>query len=117
MSSKLLETECGRLEKATALGYQVVTGLAGSSEGKSCQTVRFLQTDLQSPCFESFRPSKETWEEIAMDASSLIVRDKHQSLSRSTSTKLEVVNAFRRRVLAFDLVKLAAYDKIGRAHV
>lgn len=54
---------------------------------------------------------KKPGREITIDAPSLIVRDKHQWLSCPTSAELEVVNALRRRALAFDLVKLVHTTK------
>lgn len=49
--------------------------------------------------------------ELATDASNLVVKDKDPELRCQTGTELEIVNALRRRSLAFDLVKLVDYDK------
>eukprot|EP00438_Fugacium_kawagutii_P023335 Skav221486 [mRNA] locus=scaffold1514:194152:200600:- [translate_table: standard] len=55
------------------------------------------------------KPSKE----LSLDAATLIVKDKHPSLHCATNIELEVVNALRRRSLAFDLVKLVSYDEFN----
>ena len=58
------------------------------------------------------KPSKE----ISIDQSALIVKDKQQELLCSTSTELETVNAFRRRALAFDLVKACGFHSMNTYH-
>ena len=54
--------------------------------------------------------------EISIDQSALIVKDKQQELLCSTSTELEVMNALRRRSLAFDLVKACGYHTMNTFH-
>ena len=58
------------------------------------------------------KPKKE----LALDSATLTIRDKNPSLSCSTATELEAVNAFRRRSLAFDLVNLVNYDTMNTYH-
>ena len=59
---------------------------------------------------------KKTTKEISIDQSSLVVRDKAQDLSCSTSTELETANAMRRRALAFDLVQACNYHVMNSYH-
>eukprot|EP00435_Cladocopium_sp_Y103_P060970 s205_g22.t1 len=58
------------------------------------------------------KPSKQ----LAIDASSLVVKDKASEITCSTNTELEVVNALRRRALAFDLTQLCPYDTMNAYH-
>ena len=47
---------------------------------------------------------------------SVILRDKESEAICSTSTEMEVVNALRRRALAFDLMKLVPYNTMNGYH-
>ena len=58
------------------------------------------------------KPSKE----LAIDQMSVIVKEKHKEEVCSTATELELVNAFRRRALAFDIVKLVGYNTMNSYH-
>eukprot|EP00435_Cladocopium_sp_Y103_P059530 s575_g21.t1 len=60
--------------------------------------------------------NKKPGKELAIDASSLIVKDKASDITCSTATELEVVNALRRRALAYDLVQLCPYDIMNSFH-
>ena len=46
----------------------------------------------------------------------LIVKEKSAEITCSTGTELEVVNALRRRALAYDLVQLCSYDVMNAYH-
>lgn len=59
---------------------------------------------------------KKTAKEIAIDQTSLIVKDKTQDLMCSTTTELDTTNAMRRRSLAFDLVKACSYHTMNSYH-
>lgn len=59
---------------------------------------------------------KKPGREISIDQSALVIKDKHQDLLCNTSTELETVNAFRRRALAFDLVKACGYHSMNAYH-
>ena len=59
---------------------------------------------------------KKPGREISIDQSSLVVKDKQQELLCSTTTELETVNAFRRRALAFDLVKCCGFHAMNTYH-
>jgi len=59
---------------------------------------------------------KKPGREISIDQSSLVVKDKQQKLLCSTTTELETVNAFRRRALAFDLVKCCGFHAMNTYH-
>ena len=50
--------------------------------------------------------NKKPAKELAIDASSLVVKEKPPDLVCPTGTELEVVNALRRRALAYDLTQL-----------
>ena len=54
--------------------------------------------------------NKKPNKELAIDASQLIVREKNAELTCPTATEMEVVNALRRRALAYDLTQLCPYD-------
>jgi len=56
---------------------------------------------------------KKPGREISIDQSALIVKDRQQDLLCSTTTELETVNAFRRRALAFDLVKCCGFHAMN----
>ena len=58
------------------------------------------------------KPAKE----LAIDASSLVVKEKPLDLVCPTGTELEVVNALRRRALAYDLTQLCPYDVMNAFH-
>ena len=58
------------------------------------------------------KPNKE----LTLDQSQVIVKDKQLELTCNTTTELELVNALRRRALAFDLVKLCPYDSMNSYH-
>ena len=60
--------------------------------------------------------NKKPGKELAIDASNLIVKEKAAELTCSTSTELEVVNALRRRALAYDLTSLCPYDVMNAYH-
>ena len=60
---------------------------------------------------------KKSAKEIAIDQTSLIVKDKTQDLSCATTTELDTTNAMRRRALAFDLVKACSYHTMNSYHV
>eukprot|EP00435_Cladocopium_sp_Y103_P049235 s2261_g14.t1 len=60
--------------------------------------------------------NKKPGKELAIDASSLVVKDKASDITCSTATELEVVNALRRRALAYDLVQLCPYDIMNSFH-
>ena len=59
---------------------------------------------------------KKSAKEIAIDQTSLIVKDKTQDLSCATTTELDTTNAMRRRALAFDLVKACSYHTMNSYH-
>lgn len=59
---------------------------------------------------------KKPGREISIDQSALVIKDKHQDLLCNTSTELETVNAFRRRALAFELVKACGYHSMNAYH-
>lgn len=60
--------------------------------------------------------TKKTSKEISIDQSSLVVKDKLNELTCSTSTELETTNALRRRALAFDLVGGCPYHTMNSYH-
>ena len=60
--------------------------------------------------------NKKPGKELSIDASSLVVKDKPADLTCSTNTELEVVNALRRRALAYDLTQLCPYDAMNAFH-
>ena len=59
---------------------------------------------------------KRPMKQLALDQDSLTVREKLIDMTCSTRTELELVQAFRRRALAFDLVGLAAYELMNSYH-
>ena len=59
---------------------------------------------------------KKPGREISIDQSALVIRDRQQELLCSTTTELETVNAFRRRALAFDLVKCCGFHTMNTYH-
>lgn len=59
---------------------------------------------------------KKPGREISIDQSALIVKDRQQELLCRTTTELETVNAFRRRALAFDLVKCCGFHPMNTYH-
>jgi len=59
---------------------------------------------------------KKSAKEIAIDQTSLIVKDKAQELTCATTTELDTTNAMRRRALAFDLVKACSYHTMNAYH-
>ena len=52
---------------------------------------------------------KKPARELVLDQNALTVRDKQPEATCSTRTELEVVQAMRRRALAFDLIGLCPY--------
>eukprot|EP00435_Cladocopium_sp_Y103_P007410 s3328_g2.t1 len=60
--------------------------------------------------------NRKPGKELAIDASSLVVKEKPADLVCATNTELEVVNALRRRALAFDLTQLCPYDIMNGYH-
>ena len=60
--------------------------------------------------------NKKPNKELAIEASQLVVREKNAELTCSTATELEVVNALRRRALAYDLTQLCPYDVMNAYH-
>lgn len=57
---------------------------------------------------------KKAAKEVSLDASgSLTVRDKQQMITCDTQTELELVQALRRRALAYDLVGACSYDTMN----
>ena len=60
--------------------------------------------------------NKKPNKELAIDASQLVVKEKTAELTCSTATELEVVNALRRRALAYDLTQLCSYDIMNAYH-
>ena len=59
---------------------------------------------------------KKPLREISIDQSASVIRDRQQELLCSTTTELETVNAFRRRALAFDLVKCCGFHTMNTYH-
>jgi len=59
---------------------------------------------------------KRPLKQLALDQDSLTVREKPIDMTCSTRTELELVQAFRRRALAFDLVGLATYELMNSYH-
>lgn len=59
---------------------------------------------------------KKATKEISIDQSALIVREKAQDITCTTSTELETTNAMRRRALAFDLVQACNYHSMNAYH-
>lgn len=59
---------------------------------------------------------KKPAREISLDQSALVIKDKQQELLCSTATELETVNALRRQVLAFDLVKACGFHSMSTYH-
>ena len=60
--------------------------------------------------------NKKPAKELAIDASSLVVKEKPPDLVCPTGTELEVVNALHRRALAYDLTQLCPYDVMNGFH-
>ena len=54
--------------------------------------------------------------EITIDQSALVVKDKANEITCSTSTELETMNAMKRRALAFDLVRACSYHVMNTFH-
>lgn len=73
----------------------------------------YLQRSLprEEVSWPSRKPAK-----ISTDQSALVVRDKSQDITCSTSTELETTNAMRRRALAFDLVQACNYHVMSSFH-
>lgn len=67
------------------------------------------RTELQHRKHPASKPSRA----LTFDANNLVVKDKRPQLTCPAITELELVNAFKRRSLAFDLVKLVDYDKFN----
>ena len=60
---------------------------------------------------------KKAVKEVALDGSgSLTVRDKPQQMTCDTQSELELVQALRRRALAFDLVGACSYEVMNMYH-
>jgi hypothetical protein len=59
---------------------------------------------------------KRPLKQLALDQDSLTVKEKPLDMTCSTRTELELVQAFRRRALAFDLVGLATYELMNSYH-
>ena len=59
---------------------------------------------------------KRPLKQLALDQDSLTVKEKPLDMTCSTRTELELVQAFRRRALAFDLVGLASYEVMNSYH-
>ena len=60
--------------------------------------------------------NKKPNKELAIDASQLVVREKNAEMTCPTGTELEVVNALRRRALAYDLTQLCPYEVMNSYH-
>lgn len=56
---------------------------------------------------------KKSAKEVAIDQSSLVIKDKAQDLLCSTTTELETVNAMKRRSLAFDIAQACSFHAIN----
>ena len=54
--------------------------------------------------------------QLQLDQGTLSIKPKQSETSCSTRTELELVQAFRRRALAFDLVGLCSYDVMNHYH-
>ena len=59
---------------------------------------------------------KKPQKQLALDSDSLTVREKPSEHTRNTRTELELVQAFRRRALAFDLIGLVSYEVMNSYH-
>ena len=59
---------------------------------------------------------KKPEKQLALDSDSLTVREKPSEHTCSTRTELELVQAFRRRALAFDLIGLVSYEVMNSYH-
>ena len=59
---------------------------------------------------------KKPPKQLALDNDSLTVKEKAADYTCSTRTELELVQAFRRRALAFDLIGLVSYEIMNAYH-
>lgn len=59
---------------------------------------------------------KRPMKQLSLDQDSLTVKEKPLDMTCSTRSELELVQAFRRRALAFDLVGLAVYEVMNSYH-
>ena len=59
---------------------------------------------------------KKQPKEVLIDQNSLVVKDKAAEVVCSTRSELELVQALRRRALAFDLVGACSYECMNRFH-
>ena len=59
------------------------------------------------------RPQKK---QLSLDQDSLTVKEKPIDMTCQTRTELELVQAFRRRALAFDLVGIVSYETMNSYH-
>ncbi|CAK9041188.1 Uncharacterized protein SCF082_LOCUS23837 [Durusdinium trenchii] len=59
---------------------------------------------------------KKPPKELSIDQNSLIIKDKSADHTCSAKTELELVQALRRRALAFDLVGACSYEVMNRYH-
>ena len=101
---------------------------SGSSEPTCVSTsfsyrfVAIAHATTWSYCFSRsystflFSVEKKLLKQLALDHDSLTVKERPVDHTCSTRTELELVQAFRRRALAFDLVGIMSYETMNSYH-